>query len=65
MNFEFSEEQNLLREQARGFLQDNCSPKVVRAALEANGPSTASCGAKSLRWAGPPPSSQKSMTVLV
>ena len=38
MNFEFSEEQNLLREQARGFLQDNCSPKVVRAALEANGP---------------------------
>ena len=34
MNFEFSEEQNLLREQARGFLQDNCSMKVVRAALE-------------------------------
>jgi alkylation response protein AidB-like acyl-CoA dehydrogenase len=38
MNFEFSEEQNLLREQARGFLKDNCSPKVVRAALEANAP---------------------------
>ncbi|MFT5210446.1 MAG: acyl-CoA dehydrogenase [Flavobacterium sp.] len=34
MNFEFSEEQNLLREQARGFLQDNCSMKVVRKALE-------------------------------
>ncbi|MFT7686807.1 MAG: acyl-CoA dehydrogenase [Candidatus Azotimanducaceae bacterium] len=34
MNFEFSEEQNLLREQARGFLQDNCTMKVVRAALE-------------------------------
>ncbi|MCB1646420.1 MAG: acyl-CoA/acyl-ACP dehydrogenase [Pseudomonadales bacterium] len=38
MNFEFSEEQNLLREQARGFLQDNCSPKVVREALESGGP---------------------------
>jgi len=38
MNFEFSEEQNLLREQTRGFLKDFCSPKVVRAALEANGP---------------------------
>ena len=34
MNFEFSEEQNLLREQTRGFLQDNCSMKVVRKALE-------------------------------
>jgi len=38
MNFEFSEEQNLLREQTRGFLKDFCSPKVVRASLEANGP---------------------------
>ena len=38
MNFEFSEEQNLLREQTRGFLKDFCSPKVVRAGLEANGP---------------------------
>jgi len=37
MNFEFSEEQNLLREQARGFLQDNCSTKVVRASLESDG----------------------------
>ena len=26
MNFEFSEEQELLREQARGFLQQNCPP---------------------------------------
>jgi len=34
MNFEFSEEQNLLREQARGFLQDKCTMKVVRKALE-------------------------------
>lgn len=37
MNFEFSEEQNLLREQARGFLQDNCSLKIVRETLENGG----------------------------
>ena len=36
MNFEFSEEQNLLREQARGFLQENCAPSVVRAVLDGN-----------------------------
>ncbi len=34
MNFEFSEEQELLREQARGFLQQNCPPSAVRAVLE-------------------------------
>ena len=34
MDFEFSEEQNLLREQARGFLGDNCGTKVVRNILE-------------------------------
>ena len=34
MNFEFSEEQNLLRDQARGFLADNCPPAAVRAVLE-------------------------------
>ncbi len=34
MNFEFSEDQNLLREQAKGFLSDNCSTKVVRKILE-------------------------------
>jgi alkylation response protein AidB-like acyl-CoA dehydrogenase len=38
MNFEFSQEQNLVREQARGFLQDNCSPKIVREALDSEGP---------------------------
>ena len=36
MNFEFSEEQNLLREQARGFLQDNCPPSAVRKVLESD-----------------------------
>ena len=34
MNFEFNEDQQLLREQAQGFLADNCSPAVVRAVLE-------------------------------
>ncbi|MDA1073281.1 MAG: acyl-CoA/acyl-ACP dehydrogenase [Proteobacteria bacterium] len=34
MNFEFSEEQNLLREQARGFLKDNCPMSKVRAVLD-------------------------------
>jgi alkylation response protein AidB-like acyl-CoA dehydrogenase len=38
MNFEFSQEQNLLREQARGFLKEHCSPKVVRGSLENQGP---------------------------
>ena len=34
MNFEFSEEQNLLREQAQGFLADNSPPAVARKVLE-------------------------------
>ncbi len=34
MNFEFSQEQNMLREQAQGFLADNCPPAVVRRVLE-------------------------------
>jgi alkylation response protein AidB-like acyl-CoA dehydrogenase len=34
MNFEFSEEQNLLREQARGFLAENCPMTTVRAVLD-------------------------------
>ena len=33
MNFEFSEEQELLREQARGFLGEHCPPTAVRAVL--------------------------------
>jgi alkylation response protein AidB-like acyl-CoA dehydrogenase len=36
MNFEFSEDQNLLREQARGFLKDNCPATTVRKVLDAN-----------------------------
>lgn len=34
MNFEFSQEQELLREQARGFLDENCSTSGVRKILE-------------------------------
>jgi alkylation response protein AidB-like acyl-CoA dehydrogenase len=34
MNFEFSEEQNLLREQAQGFLGDNSPPAVARRVLD-------------------------------
>ncbi len=38
MNFEFSEEQNLLREQAQGFLADNCPTTLVRRVLESDAP---------------------------
>jgi acyl-CoA dehydrogenase len=38
MNFEFSEEQNQLREQARGFLDDKCNTKVVRNILDTDTP---------------------------
>ena len=34
MNFEFSDEQNLLREQALGFLQERCPMSAVRAVLD-------------------------------
>ena len=34
MNFDFSEEQYLLRDQARKFLDDRSAPAVVRAVLE-------------------------------
>ena len=34
MNFEFSEEQQLLRDQARGFLSERCPTSVVRAVLD-------------------------------
>ena len=38
MNFEFSDEQNQLRDQAQGFLNDNCSTSVVRKVLEGDEP---------------------------
>jgi acyl-CoA dehydrogenase len=36
MNFEFSEDQNMLRDQARRFLDENCPPSVVRRVLESD-----------------------------
>lgn len=38
MNFEFSEEQNQLRDQAQAFLRDNCPPAKVREILEGDQP---------------------------
>ncbi len=38
MNFEFSEEQDMLREQAQGFLASNCPLSVVRKVLEGDEP---------------------------
>ena len=34
MNFEFGDDQNLIRDQARGFLAENCPPEVVRRILD-------------------------------
>ena len=36
MNFDFSDDQKLLRDQARKFLQDKCDRKCVRTILEDN-----------------------------
>ncbi|MEQ8857139.1 MAG: acyl-CoA dehydrogenase family protein [Pseudomonadales bacterium] len=36
MNFEFSEDQNMLRDQARRFLGEHCPPGVVRKVLESD-----------------------------
>ena len=38
MNFDFSDESQLLREQAQRFLRENCTPKAVRAVLEGKTP---------------------------
>lgn len=37
MNFEFSEDQNMLRDQAQRFLAENCPPTTVRKVLESDG----------------------------
>ena len=34
MNFDFSDDQKELREQAQRFLRDRCTPKAVRRILE-------------------------------
>jgi alkylation response protein AidB-like acyl-CoA dehydrogenase len=38
MNFDFSEESKLLREQARRFLTERCSPRIVRSVMEGAAP---------------------------
>ena len=38
MNFDFSDDQKQLRDQARKFLSEKCSPKAVRAVLEGKSP---------------------------
>ena len=38
MNFEFSDDQKLLKDQARSFLADKCSPKEVRRILDGDEP---------------------------
>jgi alkylation response protein AidB-like acyl-CoA dehydrogenase len=54
MNFEFSEEQNMLRDQARNFLADRCSLKNVREILDGDAPFDASTwqGMIELGWTG-------------
>ena len=57
MNFEFSDEQNLLREQALGFLQEQCPYSAVRAILDGEShPTTKNSGSRSQNSAGPPSS---------
>ena len=38
MNFEFSADQELLREEARKFLADRCAPAEVRTVLDGDAP---------------------------
>src|ERR1700748_3694324 len=37
MNFDFSDDQKMLRDQARKFLSEKCTPKTVRAVYESGG----------------------------
>src|SRR5579863_10015880 len=41
MNFDFSDDSKLLREQAQRFLREGCTPKVVRNILEGHAPYSA------------------------
>jgi len=41
MNFDFSDDSKLLREQAQRFLLEHCTPKVVRHILEGHAPYSA------------------------
>ncbi len=61
MNFEFSEDQILLRDQARGFLTDHCSPAVVRRVLEGDELYAADLWKKLPIWGGRQRSFRKSL----
>jgi acyl-CoA dehydrogenase len=54
MNFEFSEEQSMLRDQARSYLADKCSLKNVREILDGDAPFDADAwrGMAELGWTG-------------
>ena len=51
MNFGFTEEQNLLRDQVERFMQDSCPITRVREISDAGG-FDATCGSKSANWDG-------------
>jgi feruloyl-CoA synthase len=51
MNFEFSEDQKQLRDQARRYLTEHSPPKAVRAVLEGKAPYDKACGKVLPRWA--------------
>jgi alkylation response protein AidB-like acyl-CoA dehydrogenase len=38
MNFDFSDEQKQMRDEARKFLAEKCAPKAVRAVLDGKAP---------------------------
>ena len=48
MNFEFSDEQNMLREQAQTFLRAECPPQAVRTVLDGDAPFDQSLWQKAL-----------------
>ena len=51
MNFDFSDEQKQMRDEARKFLAEKCPPKAVREVLDGKAPMTRSCGRALPRWA--------------
>ena len=54
MNFDFSDDSKLLREQAQRFLRENCQPKAVRAVLDGKAPYDAALwrGMADMGWLG-------------
>ena len=54
MNFDFSDDSKLLREQAQRFLREHCTPKVVRHLMEGHEPYSAALwqGMAAMGWLG-------------